>query len=549
MAISAGVEAESSAIEAGDPPATAGGRSWRRYWIAGGVVVAAIGLFFAYLRMAWNHPINADGATNMLQASDLVHGNPLMSGWTLSDVSFYTTELIQYALLQLLFGIGPGTIHIAAAMTYTLLLLVVAWFAKGHTVGWEAVARVGVAVCVMLVPAPGIGYMTLLSSPNHTGSGVPMILTWLVLDRFMARRWTPVVVAVMLAWGEIADPLVTFVGAVPLMLMAAWHVVFTKRPWRQRLWNTDARLVLAGLGSVVLAHGFLYAVRANGGFIAPAPPVALAQPEELPGRVRMVTHMLGAIFGLHRPGETLGPAALAMDLFHIFGVLLVVVALILTLVRGVRRRPSTEDAQDGATDRVNLVLVLAILVNLGAELVSTLPIDILATREVVAVLPLGAALAGRVCGPRLRGWKLRPVLAGFLVLLLGSLIVYSPARTEPAENQDIAEWLDANHMTYGLASYWNANNITIATNKRVTVVPVAGGDPVAPYCWQSRDDWYDRTKHTATFVIFNKERPLYGTQEAAIKQFGVPVRTHDFGREIVLVYEDNLLDKLPKPCS
>src|SRR5262249_17895760 len=155
---------------------------------------------------------------------------------------------------------------IAAAMTYTILLLVVAWFAKGDTTGWQAWTRVGIAVCVMLVPAPGIGYVTLLSSPNHTGSGVPMLLTWLVLDRFMNRRWTPVAIPVMLAWGEIADPLVTFVGAVPLIIGSGWHLLWTKRPWRERLWSTDVRLMLAGAGSVVLAHGFLLGIRALGGF-------------------------------------------------------------------------------------------------------------------------------------------------------------------------------------------------------------------------------------------------------------------------------------------
>ena len=73
-----------------------------------GVVVAAVGLFFAYLRMAYAFPINSDGASNALQAWDMFHGNPLLSDWTLSDVAFYPTELIQYALIQAVHGYGPG---------------------------------------------------------------------------------------------------------------------------------------------------------------------------------------------------------------------------------------------------------------------------------------------------------------------------------------------------------------------------------------------------------------------------------------------------------
>ena len=43
-------------------------------------------------------PVNADGASNALQAWDMLHGNLLLHGWWLSDVSFYTTELPQYTL-------------------------------------------------------------------------------------------------------------------------------------------------------------------------------------------------------------------------------------------------------------------------------------------------------------------------------------------------------------------------------------------------------------------------------------------------------------------
>ena len=69
-----------------------------------GVAVAAIGLFFAYLRMAYAFPINSDGASNAMQAWDMFHGNPLLSDWTLSDVAFYPTELIQYAMVQVFTG-------------------------------------------------------------------------------------------------------------------------------------------------------------------------------------------------------------------------------------------------------------------------------------------------------------------------------------------------------------------------------------------------------------------------------------------------------------
>jgi hypothetical protein len=545
MSISSDLQASQSVgSDDGAPPPSRSASRWRRAWIAAATALAAIGLFFAYRRMAWAHPINADGASNALQAWDMWHGNPLMSGWTLSDVSFYSTELIQYMMIQVVVGLNPEMIRIAAAMTYTLMILVVAALAKGRATGKEAAVRVGVALAIMLFPAPGIGYMTLFSSPNHTGSGVPMVITWLVLDRALTahrepRRWLPVAIALLLAWGEIGDPLVTFVGALPLVLVSAIRVIRAGVPWRQRWRGIDAQLLVAGAGSVVIAHAFLFGVRALGGFHAPAPPISLAPIDALPDRASMVVKMIGAVFGVYREDGHPGAGWVGLALLHAVGIVLVLVALVAVFIRGIR----------GTGDRINEILTLAICINVGAEVVSTLPSDILATREIVAVLPLGAALAARVCAPRLLAWRLAPALAGVLVVLTTALVVYSPPRSAPAENQDIAEWLDSRGLHYGLGSYWSASNITVTTRQNVVVVPIAGGDRVTPYCWQSRNDWYDKTAHDARFVIFDRERSMYGTREFAEKQFGAPVEFKDFGRHVVLVYDYNVLEKMPAPCT
>jgi hypothetical protein len=569
MAISADVRAAAQAED--DEPRQRGvAMGWRRVAVVGAVVAAAAGLFFAYLRMAWAHPINADGASNALQAADLLRGNVLLRGWTLSDVSFYTTELVQYAFLQAIVGLGPDMIRIAAAMTYTLLVLLVAALAKGRATGLAAATRVGLAAAIMLVPAPGIGYQTLLSSPNHTGTGVPLVVTWLVLDRALSTRreprwWLPVVIAALLAWGEIGDPLVTFVGALPLVLVSAVRLLragagrsvsggragqssTAGEPWSKRWRGLDARLIAAGIGSVVLAHAFLYAVRAAGGFHAPSPPIELSPLSDLGHRASMTARMVSVIFGAYLPDEHPTPLAVGLSLLHLAGLVLVACALVVVVVRAVRRRAEA-DASSQRASRVDEILVIAILVNIGAEVVSTLSVDIVAAREIAAVLPLGAALAGRVWGPRLHVRRLAPALAAVLVLLFGALVGYAPPRSVPAENQDVAEWLDSRHLRYGLASYWSASNITVTTRGRVTVVPVAGGDRVAPYCWQSRIDWYDRSKHDARFVIFDRERKMYGTEETATAQFGAPAEVRDFGRHVVLVYDHNLLDKMPAPCA
>ena len=96
--------------------------------------MAAI-LFFCYWRQSLAAPLSSDGAGNVLQAWDMLHGNLLLHHWWVSDVSFYTTELPQYALIEALLGLGPWVVHVGAAMTYTLLVLLAALLAKGRARG------------------------------------------------------------------------------------------------------------------------------------------------------------------------------------------------------------------------------------------------------------------------------------------------------------------------------------------------------------------------------------------------------------------------------
>src|SRR5258708_37263594 len=104
-----------------DRPRPAGPRPWLAAWVIG--VAAA---FAAYLRLAGTWPVNSDGAGNALQAWAMLHGNVALAGWSLSDVSFYTTELPQYIRVGLIAGLHPDVVPIAAAVTYTLAGLVAA---------------------------------------------------------------------------------------------------------------------------------------------------------------------------------------------------------------------------------------------------------------------------------------------------------------------------------------------------------------------------------------------------------------------------------------
>ena len=186
-----GTPEASSALPAAAQPETqletgrAPGRrvSARRLLATAAVALAVALLFLAYLRVSRTYPENSDESNDLLMAWDMLHGNVLLHGWYLSDVSFITTELPQYALLVWLFGLHTDTAHIAAAMTYTLVVIFSVLLARGRVPRREARLRMLLTAGLIFAPQLGVGVFVLLLSLGHIGTAVPLLLTWLVIDR------------------------------------------------------------------------------------------------------------------------------------------------------------------------------------------------------------------------------------------------------------------------------------------------------------------------------------------------------------------------------
>jgi len=175
--------------------------------VAAVAALAAVGalLWWGYYRLSWTVPATSDGAAIALQAQDMLHGNWLLSGWTVGDVSFWTTELPEYALIELVRHLGTDVIHVAAATTYTLLVLLAGFLARGRARGREGVIRGLLASGMMLAPQLGYGAFVLLLSPDHTGTQVPLLLGWLILDLAPRRWWVPVLLGLLMASTVVSD--------------------------------------------------------------------------------------------------------------------------------------------------------------------------------------------------------------------------------------------------------------------------------------------------------------------------------------------------------
>jgi hypothetical protein len=593
-----------------------GGR-WSRLGWPAAFAVAGITLFICYyIQSSRATYVNSDGASNALQAWAMLHGNPLLHGWTVSDVSFYTTELPQYMLVEAIRGLQPDVVHICGAMTYTLLVLLAVWLAKGRATGTAGVTRALVAGAIMLAPQLGNPSGILLLSPDHVGTGVPLLIVWLLIDRtsppdradlpdqagqpdragqpgrpdlpgqagqpgradlpgqaglpdragqldeaepLVRRSWlVPVAVGLILAWTSIGDQLAEVIGAVPLALACGLRVVWARVHGHERLRDRwyELSLAAAALASVPVAWLAVKLIGALGGWTITAPRSGLAGTGVLGRNFALTGSGIAQLFGADITGQ---PTAVqtAFAVVHLAGLVLAAGGFLLAARRFF------------AEQLIIQVLVVAIVVNFAAYIFTVQAESIATTREIAAVLPFSAVLAGRllvgrtgteraagrqqarIARSRGRRWlAASAALVTCYAVMLGCDIAAAPV-PEPVAN--LATWLAGHHLTHGLAGYWQANSVTLDSDGRVQVraIDVNGGKLTTGAYWEANSAWYNPRAAYADFIVTGRS-PVHpyipGVLVRSMEEIaGKPAKLYYIGGYTIAVWRQNLLGRLGGP--
>jgi len=429
---------------------------------------------------------------------------------------------------------------------------------------------------VMLAPVAQATTLVVLDSPDHFGTAVPLLVIFLAVDRLPQRRYTPAVLFLLIAWAGTSDSTATLVGGGSIALLSAL-----------RLWRGEGRprYEAAVLGAAVLAMGVASElpkiVNGLGGFLLHPPNVNFNQTDQMSSALWSAVDSFATLFSANffglpvmgvNPSPGHGPTETALALLHLVGAAMVVWALAATVRRLRQPEPAESDSEsesepelagEGGDERagtgtggaaggdlVARMLAVGVVLNLAAfALTSEIGGG---AREIASVLPLGAALAGRVVGSRLAP-DYRPVamLSGLALVLVGVLAQHGSNPESLAASHGAEAWLKDNGYTYGLGGYWSSNNITADSGGSVKVRPVASAPVVGiqEYDWESKSTWYDPARNYANFLVVDTSpgAAAYATPEQAVKQFGPPVKTITVPFHEILIYDKNLLAGLPHP--
>jgi hypothetical protein len=509
-------------------------KSMRKRLVSLTAVAVAIGIVFCCcLRLASTIPTDSDGAGNILMAWAMLHGNVLLSGWRLTDVSFYLTELPEYMLITAVRGVRPDVVQIGAAITYTLCALGAALVAKGEATGRAGALRAALAIGIALAPAAG-DQRTLLTNPDHTGTAVPILLLLLLLERPALRARMPLITLVIVSVAAVSDEITLLIAVAPLvglwLLRSRLKTATTDRADRvdRRL---ERRLAVAACAAAVIGWAATQVIKAVGGWRTVAIPATFVGFGRIAGNFRQAIAGLLTLFNIGFAGQSGWHTTLAV--FHLIGLLLVVAAVVLG-IRGIR----------AGDDLVTSLLTLAILVDLAAfSLFISSPQQ--NYREIDVIVPLGAALAGRVLVgplPRMRmQWAVAAVLAAFAVTFGYGLT----QATRPPANLGLGNWLVEHHLTSGIAEYWAADTIVADTGGAVHVVSVQlAGGRLTPNLWETDTQWFNPGTHYANFLILSAPSgsdPHPMTRPEAVTALGTPSHAYSYAGDVILVWQKNLL--------
>ena len=335
----------------------------------------------------------------------------------------------------------------------------------------------------MLAPQFGNATHLLLSQPDHLGTQLPLLLVFLLLDRAPRRWYVPVTAGVVLAWVIIADRVALLDAVVPLVLVCGARVLWAVLRHRRSLVSQWYELSLVAASVLSFAAATL-AVRLishlHGYQVTPVMSATLAPLHTLPRRVVVafegILNIYGGDFFHISQNSPFGPAlgglpvgvGVALAAVHLVGVALAAWGFF---------RAFRYFFDPG--DLVSPVLATAIAVNVGAYSVSIVAFGLFDTREILAVLPFGAVLAGRMVPGQLAGVprRLKPALAcasaAVLACYLAALGYGAAQPPVPDSMQAIIPWLEAHHLTHGLGTYAESNLTTMDSGGRVEIRDVA----------------------------------------------------------------------------
>ncbi|HEX3513884.1 MAG TPA: hypothetical protein VHT26_07790 [Trebonia sp.] len=506
----------------GDQPSPSVRPARRRWLTAAAWLGGSLALTALFVQISLTARAMSDGGNNALQAWDMLHGHLLLHGWQIGDANYYFLELPLMALAEALFGLGDFAEHVSSGLTYMLVTVAAIAVAVAGSRGSARAARTAVVLAVMAAPLFAGTVFLVLEEPDHFGTSLFILGSFLLVDRLPGRWFTAPLLLVILCAGQFEDLTVRYV-AVPAIVAVCAYRALAARSFR----SPDALLACTALVSVPLSTEFIRLWVRLGGFTTAATRGGLAPAHEWPHHVLVTLADIRVLFG----GAPV--AGIVPGWKGYFGVACALAgAAGFAWVAWRWRRASRAEQLIAAGLVFNCAIFAASTFATPGE-----------PHEIAAVLPCGAALAARLVPGLIKGTRAAVAAVTATALVAAVPLAYAATRpTFHSPKAPLAAWLEAHGLTYGVGTYDDAAILTVLTGNKVQLRPLHVGYRLGRSHYEVKQDWYFPAQYDATFAVAN---PHYSLPASLIRHdFGPPAATYKVDSWTVMVYKKNLLRQL-----
>ncbi len=494
-------------------------------------------------KVARAYPVSSDDATGVLEAASVLEGNVLLSGWTVSNVSFVTTDLPFDVAGVAIRGLDPSLLRDVPSAVYVTAV----GFAMVLAASGSRAAGLAAATVVVLLGLPAGGFAEFVTKGyTRVGTSIGLFAGLIALGDAVGRKVSiPRLVIYTAALG-----LTLFSDTYLVIAVAAVLVVCLAGAARRETYENLGlgRIATSTCLAVLLGQAATWLVRALGGY--DAQPLPLKEYLSTTDPLRMVAANARALANylplLYRcdPPTSGGWAAWAVWLGCLIGPVLLACAL--WWGRPTRRGRVRFDF-------VGDVLWVSMVLGLMAFLASGNEKDRGTLRYMVPFVLSGAVLTARVLSARARSRRLVGGVLGVLAAAYGVTLARDLAKPPAADPAvELARWLQEHDLRQGYGPYWDASIVTALGRGRVAVRPVRGREVapgrlvIEPFRWMSDSAWYREAP--ANFVVYRPNPgPKYHfliNEAVCAACFGRPLARYAVGPYVVLVWDRDLRPKL-----
>lgn len=479
-----------------------------------GFSICFFALFGAYLRLSFVTPKTSDDAIAFLQAQDILNGNVLLHGWTQSTVTYYTSIVPLYVLGGMFTAHLAALVYAVPPVIYALFVTIsMALVGSRLNAGDRFISR----VILLLV----IGLFSFYPwDATHSLSHIPTTILVAAAFYLLAIDRAPILASLPLILAYSGDPFAIWIGLVPIALVGLYQLALGHQGVGRTL------LIVDGVGFLI-SKLLAAMIPLVGGFVTvEAHPIAFVPLTRFNWNVLWFISCILNLFGANFFGRT----AFSFDTSVIIIHFLVFLFVVWATVKGV------SDARKGTESVFLVLLVTAVVVDVGAFLFSTLPSDSTTVRFLAPVQVFGgliAAMSWKKTGFRKEQiyWLLPVVLAGYLWAFCRPML-------EPADRgpRNVIGFLESHQLTEGYASYSEAGLLTMLSDGKIKVRQVVLGPEgnLTRLQWVSAEQWYHA--QDARFLVFGGGSIGNVNAHTAIATWGSPEETKGIDGYTIMIW-------------